>query len=112
MIKTMDPTISPGVGHDQRIGTQVKCRRVMMQYVLRWPLLSLTPNWNGVNTTATNNDGLFSKDWRSTLEGRIYLVRLNHADQGYAAFSKYLAAFKRPYTLRENMSEAQKEFKK
>lgn len=74
--------------------------------MLRWPLDTLTPNWNSRNSAAVNNSQLYGKDFRSTLEGRIYLVRLNHADQGYASFQRYLDCFKRPYTLKEDMTEA------
>ena len=112
MVKTMSPVIEKGTDHDQRIGTQVQLRRIMLQYVLRWPLLSLTPNWNSRNSTASANSQLYGKDFRNTLEGRLYLIQFNHGDQGYAAFQKYLDCFKTPYTLRENMSMASRAMKK
>ena len=112
MIKTMSPIIAKGTGHADRIGDKIKLRRILLQYVIRWPLASLTPNWNSRNAAAVANSQLYGQDFRNTLEGRIYLVQLNHGDQGYASFQRYLSCFKRPYTLREDMSEAQKAMKK
>lgn len=110
MIKTLDPVISKGTEHNERIGDDVMMRRVMAQYVLRWPLLAKTTNWNG--RTGTTTDAAYSADFRYDLTGRIYLIRLNHADTGYASFAKYLSAFKRPYTLAEDMGNAAREMKK
>lgn len=112
MIKTMDATIARGTAHNQRVGDQITLRRIMLQYVLRWPLVTYTTNWNGLNSGAVSNSQLTSKDLRLTLPGRIYLVRLDHADGSYAGFQHYLDCFKRPYTLREEMDNDDIDMKK
>lgn len=101
MIKTATPTIAVGDGHNQRIGTSVDLKRVLCQFVLKWPLAADTPNWNARGNTYVD---MGTRSLRTTLPVRVHLVQFHFADGSFADLEHYMAGFKRMYTLQENMT--------
>lgn len=105
LIKSINVPFPQGIADNQRIGSKIQLKRILVQYVLRWPLKSLTPIWNGRSTTAATNNDCYASDMRNSLTGRIYLIQMDYADGSAVAFVKYLESFKTPFALRQNMVE-------
>lgn len=110
MIKLLNPIISQGTGHTNRIGDSVVVRRILLQYVLRWPKHSDTPLWNTVDDSSLVNR--VSSDLRTDIPIKIHLVRFEYADGAMSTLDNYMDGFKRMYTLQELMSGGAKDLKK
>lgn len=102
-IKSMSPRVLRGTAYNNRIGDTIQLKRIFATFVVRWPLFTLTPNWNGRNAAAISNAELYSRDLRLTCPCKISVIQMEHADRAFAAFQTYLEGFKRLYTLKENM---------
>ena len=113
-IKAALVQIPRGTTYESRVGDEVRMKRIFVQCILRWPLLSLTPLWNGADATASSNiTKAISGDMRLDIPVKLSIVRMNHADGAFANFQTYMEGFKRMYTLRENMANnAVKDLKK
>ena len=106
-IKAALVQIPRGDTNGSRIGDEVRMKRIFVQTIVRWPLLSLTPLWNGADATASSNQyKAIGGDMRLDIPVKLSIVRMNHADGAFANFQTYMEGFKRMYTLKENMASA------